>query len=175
MYLADGHLAARAGRGDTGCADDQRHAGGTFVELEFLPQPMVAKQLAVIGGIEDDGVALQVELAQSGEYLAQGVVELREIGVVEGDALLRLRGVAELRCGAVVADEVLHFFGRLREIDLSPGGRKLHVHGAEHGGEAARGMKGSCGLRQEQMAKKGWRLPWVFRKRMVSRATKLSK
>jgi hypothetical protein len=37
------------------------------------------------------------------------------------------------------------------------------------------GVKGSCGLRQDEIAKKGCCLPWVLRNRTVSRATKFSK
>ena len=110
-----------------------------FVKLKFLPQPVVAEQLAVIGRVEDDRISLQIEFAQRGENLPQRIIHLREICVVHGDSLFRLQRIAQFGRRAVESDQLANLRRHLRQIHFAPSGRKRHVLGAEHLRESPRG------------------------------------
>ena len=57
---------------------DERHPHRPLEEVHLVPQSALAKQIAVIGGKEDDRLLGEVEGAQRGEQFAYAVIDIRD-------------------------------------------------------------------------------------------------
>ena len=61
LHQADRRLAEHVCGRHSGHTNNQRHARGSFVENELLPQPVLTQHLSVIGSVENHGVFFQIQ------------------------------------------------------------------------------------------------------------------
>ena len=72
--------AARPGL--AGKADDQRHASGILMPVHLVPEAALAQHVAMVGGEEGDGLALEPAIAQRLHQAAQLIVDIGDGAVI---------------------------------------------------------------------------------------------